>query len=99
MKKSLDGIRLEKVQEMAERLLNALELRIKSADAGEWAPQAYKHISATLKDIKELFMLRSDADAKEQQLKIRQLERQVREAEALGGPVTVRILSEEEYSE
>lgn len=99
MQRDLDAVRLGKVQEIAEKLLNVLELRLTSADSGEWTPQAYKHISGTLKDIKELLMLRSEAEVKEQQLKLRQLERQVMAAEEMAGQLTVQILPDGQLGE
>ena len=91
-----DTKRLRKIQLLGEKLLEALEVRLKDSDSAGWTPQSFKHISGTLKDIKELFMLRPAGDNREQALKLQQLERQLRAAEENAGAVTVRILPEGE---
>lgn len=91
MEENRDQIRLEKIQNLAEKILDALDERINSSDSGELTPQAYRHLSGTLKDIKELFMLRSQADAREQALKLQHMERQLQEA---AGQLTVEMVAD-----
>lgn len=94
METDRDSKRLEKIQNLAEKLLDAVDRRVNSSDSGELTPQSYRHLSGTLKDIKDLFMLRSQADIREQELKLESLERQLRAGEA--GEITVTIAPEAE---
>ena len=53
--------------------------------------QAMKHISGVLKDIKEIQMIRSDADMREQEARIRNLQKQAEKEENHNRDVTITI--------
>ena len=53
--------------------------------------QAMKHISGVLKDIKEIQMIRSDADMREQEARIANLRKQAEKEENLNRDVTITI--------
>ena len=53
--------------------------------------QSMKHISGVLKDIKEIQMIRSDADMREQEARIRNLQKQAEKEEIHSRDVTITI--------
>lgn len=53
--------------------------------------QGMKHISGVLKDIKEIQMIRSDADMREQEARIKNLQKQAQADEAIAEPIKVII--------
>lgn len=64
--------RLESLWELADRVLEKVRLRLEDTDPRELTPQAMKHISSTMKDIKDLQMLRApwESAQKEQTLRV-----------------------------
>ena len=53
--------------------------------------QAMKHISGVLKDIKEIQMIRSDADMREQEARIKKLQKEAEQEEVGSKDVTITI--------
>ena len=53
--------------------------------------QSMKHISGVLKDIKEIQMIRSDADMREQEARIRNLQKQAEKEDTQSRDVTITI--------
>lgn len=53
--------------------------------------QSMKHISGVLKDIKEIQMIRSEADMREQEARIANLRKQAEKEESLNKDVTITI--------
>lgn len=53
--------------------------------------QGMKHLSGVLKDIKEIQMIRSDGDLKEQEARIANLNRQAQKDDSKSGTVTVLL--------
>ena len=75
--------RAERVVNVADKLLLKIEAVIDSYD-GEGLianTQALKHITSALKDIKDIQMIKSDADLREQEARIANLRRQVESEE------------------
>ena len=80
--KSLERICEEKVDRasrlnsVAELLLERVEQLLETDDKIALDTQGMKHISGVLKDIKEIQMVRSDADLREQEARIAKLQRE-----------------------
>ena len=53
--------------------------------------QSMKHISGVLKDIKEIQMIRSDADMREQEARIKKLQKEAEKEETQSRDVTITI--------
>ena len=68
--------RAARLQTVADKLLNKVESLLEQSDPLEMDTQSMKHISGVLKDIKEIQMIRSDADMREQEARITNLQRQ-----------------------
>ena len=80
---SVSDILLEKVKSLLETNAEVL------ADT-----QSMKHISGVLKDIKEIQMIKSDADLREQEARIKKLQKEA-EQEDTNTEVTITFTSEE----
>ena len=68
--------RAAKLLDASDRLLQKVMERVEALDALEMSSQEFRHLSATIKDIKEIQMIRSDADMREQEARIRNLQKQ-----------------------
>lgn len=68
--------RAERVVNVADKLLSKIEAVIDTCDGEALIAntQALKHITSALKDIKDIQMIKSDADLREQEARIRKLE-------------------------
>lgn len=75
--------RAERVVNVADKLLLKIEAVIDSYDGEALIAntQALKHITGALKDIKDIQMIKSDADLREQEARIANLRRQVESEE------------------
>lgn len=73
--------RASRLQTVADKLLNKIEAAVDSFEMTDLLMdrQALKQITGALKDIKDIQMIRSDADLREQEARIRNLERQADE--------------------
>lgn len=71
--------RAARLQSVADKLLGKVEALVEASDPLEMDTQAMKHISGVLKDIKEIQMIRSDADMREQEARIANLRKQAEE--------------------
>ena len=95
--KALDRICEDKVDRaarlntVAELLLGKVERLLEQADPIEMDTQSMKHISGVLKDIKEIQMIRSDADMREQEARIKNLQKQADKEENQSRDVTITI--------
>jgi hypothetical protein len=81
IKKIEDGRanRLLRLQTVTDKVLNKIEKAVETmadSDPELINPLAFKQITGALKDIKEIQMLRSDIDIREQEARIRNLEKQ-----------------------
>lgn len=82
--------RATKLLDVSDLLLQKVRERVEALDAIEMGSQEFRHLSATLKDLKEIQMIRSDADMREQEARIRNLQRQA-ETEDTSRDVTITI--------
>lgn len=94
---TLDAISDKQVDRAAE-LISVADLlltkvkKLVETDSGLLAgAQNLKHISGVLKDIKEIQMIRSDADMREQEARIRNLQKQAESDDGNKEPVRVII--------
>lgn len=101
--KTLDAISKKQVDRatrlitVADKLLNKVESLIESDDKVLLDTQGMKHISGVLKDIKEIQMIKSDADLREQEARIKNLQRQAEAGNTNTEPV--RVIIEDGLSE
>lgn len=101
--KTLDAISKKQVDRatrlitVADKLLNKVESLIESDDKVLLDTQGMKHISGVLKDIKEIQMIKSDADLREQEARIKNLQRQAEADNTNTEPV--RVIIEDGLSE
>lgn len=90
--------RAVRLQAVADKLLSKVERTIDAMDDAECDTSAYRQIAATLKDIKDIQMIRSESDQREQEARIANLRKQAQLDEA-GTGVSVTIdRSAEDYS-
>ena len=82
--------RAAKLLDVSDMLLQKVRERVEALDALEMGSQEFRHLSATIKDIKEIQMIRSDADTREQEARIRNLQKQA-EKEEQHSEVTITI--------
>lgn len=91
--------RAAKLISAADKLLDKVESLLETDCELLIVPQSLKHLSGVLKDIKEVQMVRSDADMREQEARIKNLQRQA-EAEEKDNTIIVRFAEgSEEYAE
>ena len=82
--------RAKKLLEVSDLLLQKVSQRIEALDVLETGSQEFRHLSATIKDLKEIQMIRSDADMREQEARIANLRKQA-EKEEQHSEVTITI--------
>lgn len=82
--------RAAKLLDVSDLLLQKVRERVEALDAIEMGSQEFRHLSATIKDIKEIQMIRSDADMREQEARIKNLQKQA-ETEDTSRDVTIVI--------
>ena len=68
--------RATRLQSVADKLLDRVEALVETGDFVLMNSQSMKHISGVLKDIKEIQMIRSDADMREQEARIKKLQKE-----------------------
>lgn len=69
--------RIERLQNLTDKILDKIELSVDKMDAVDL--QAYRQITAAIKDIKEIQMLKTEADMREQEARIDKLNRDVKD--------------------
>ena len=92
--------RAARLQTVADKLLNKIEAAVDNFDMNELLvdKQALRQITGALKDIKEIQMIRSEADLREQEARIANLRRQA-DTDQETNDITVTILGDlNEYS-
>ena len=84
--------RASRLQTVADKLLDKIEAAVDNFEMTDLLmdKQALKQITGALKDIKDIQMIRSDADLREQEARIRNLEKQA-EAEEKDNEIKVTI--------
>jgi uncharacterized protein YjcR len=82
-----------RVQMVAEKLLSKIEAAVDDLNMAELFTDrtALKQITGALKDIKDIQMIKSDADLREQEARIKNLERQAEADDSNVNAVTVTI--------
>ena len=68
--------RATRLQSVADKLLDKVEALVETGDPMYMNSQAMKHISGVLKDIKEIHMIKSEADLREQEARIKKLQKE-----------------------
>lgn len=80
----------KKLNEAAEMLLGIAVAQMQARNPMEMSTQEMKHISGVLRDVKETLMIKSDADRREQEARIANLQKQA-EKEEQNHDVTITI--------
>lgn len=83
--------RAARLQTVADKLLSRIERLLDGTDEMALDTQSLKQISGTLKDIKEIQMVKSDIDLREQEARIRNLEKQAQKDDQSSNEVIVTI--------
>ena len=97
MTKTLDAISNKQVDRAAnlisvsDLLLNKVKSLLETDAEVLNDTQSMKHISGVLKDIKEIQMIRSDADMREQEARIKNLQKQAESEETNKEPIRIII--------
>ena len=68
--------RVAKLLDVSDLLLQKVRGRVEALDVLETGSQEFRHLSATIKDLKEIQMIHSEADIREQEARIKNLQRQ-----------------------
>ena len=95
--KALDRIcekkvdRAARLNSVAELLLEKVERLLEIDDKIALDTQGMKHISGVLKDIKEIQMIKSDADMREQEARIAKLRKEAEKEDTQSRDVTITI--------
>ena len=82
--------RAAKLLDVSDLLLEKVRAALESYDDIPLDSQSMKHISGVLKDLKEIQMIRSDADLREQEARIAKLQREAQE-DTVKEPIRVII--------
>jgi tRNA-dihydrouridine synthase len=82
--------RAERLQGVADKLLNKVEVLIDSGGFATMDTQSLKHLSGVLKDIKDIQMIKSQKDLEEQDARIAKLRKEA-EKEEQNHDVTITI--------
>ncbi len=69
--------RVERIQTLADKILDKIEQSVDKMD--EFDSQTYRQLTAAIKDIKEIQMLKSDIDIREQEARIDKLNRDAKD--------------------
>jgi transcriptional regulator of aromatic amino acid metabolism len=85
--------RASRLQTVADKLLDKIEAAVDNFDMAELLmdKQALKQITGALKDIKDIQMIKSEADLREQDARIRNLEKQAEAEEKQDNEIKVTI--------
>jgi transcriptional regulator of aromatic amino acid metabolism len=91
--------RASRLQTVADKLLDKIEAAVDNFDMAELLmdKQALKQITGALKDIKDIQMIRSDADIREQEARIKALEKSAEKSDGTTQTISVVFASNEEY--
>ena len=92
--------RASRLQAVTDKLLSKIEKAVDLIDMDVFDTQAIRQITASLKDIKDIQMIRSDADMREQEARIANLRRQAEKDEDAVNEVSVTFTAgPEEWNE
>ena len=81
---SAQAARAARLQTVADKLLNKVEKAVELIDEDSLDTQAFRQIASSLKDIKDIQMIKSDADIREQEARIANLQRQPQDGDKSG---------------
>lgn len=103
--KSIDAIcdeqvkRAARLKTVADKLLAKIEAVVDDANMQDMlmSKQALKQLTGALKDIKDIQMIRSDADVREQEARIKALEKNAEKGDDTTQTINVVFASNEEY--
>lgn len=82
--------RAAKLMDVSDLLLQKIEALVDELDVLDASPKDIRSLSAAIKDIKEIQMIRSDADIREQEARIEKLRREAYRDDQ-SGTITVRL--------
>lgn len=82
--------RAAKLMDVSDLLLQKIEALVDDLDVMDASPKDIRSLSAAIKDIKEIQMIRSDADMREQEARIEKLRRDA-DRDDSSGTITVRL--------
>ena len=82
--------RAAKLMDVSDLLLQKIEALVDELDVMDASPKDIRSLSAAIKDIKEIQMIRSDADIREQEARIEKL-RMEADRDDQSGTITVRL--------
>lgn len=82
--------RIKKLQTITDKILEKIEKSVEKMDTSDL--QAYRQLTSALKDIKEIQMLKSEADLREQEARINKLNRDAEDKSAEGKEYGVVLL-------
>ena len=82
--------RAAKIMDVSDQLLKKIEELVGELDVTEASPKDIRSLSAAIKDIKEIQMIRSEADIREQEARIEKLRRET-DRDDQSGTITVRL--------
>lgn len=93
--------RAVRIQSVADKLLLKIDKIVDRIPVDtEDGAKVIRQVAATLKDIRDIQMIRSEADVREQEARIANLERQAQKADAGNEPIQVILSSDlEEYAQ
>jgi crotonobetainyl-CoA:carnitine CoA-transferase CaiB-like acyl-CoA transferase len=83
--------RATKLLDVSDLLLQKVRERVEALDALEMGSQEFRHLSATIKDLKEIQMIRSDADMREQEARIKNLQKQAEKEEHNDNTIVIQF--------
>ena len=82
--------RAAKLMDVSDLLLQKIASLVEELDVMDASPKDIRSLSAAIKDIKEIQMIRSDADIREQEARIEKLRREAYRDDQ-SGTITVRL--------
>lgn len=82
--------RAAKLMDVSDLLLKKIEALVEDLEIEDASPKDIRSLSAAIKDIKEIQMIRSDADMREQEARIEKLRRDA-DRDDSSGTITVRL--------
>lgn len=82
--------RAAKLMDVSDLLLKKIEALVEGLEIEDASPKDLRSLSAAIKDIKEIQMIRSDADIREQEARIEKLRREAYRDDQ-SGTITVRL--------
>ena len=91
--------RAAKLLDVSDLLLQKVRERVEALDALEMGSQEFRHLSAAIKDLKEIQMIRSEADMREQEARIEKLRKEAEKEEHSDNTIVIQFAEgSEEYA-